>query len=271
MKLFVMPICGWLMFFFPLSTTRSLASAAAVSRHSADVFLKAKPTPGEMISDITYRVVSTSGAGMEDIVWRSGATGTYSILPSDAPDVIPWKVSVHMDGMTTITDATGDYRNGGKTMCFQGKCELTTDASGPFFNPTFWGEPQGDLKPGMTWTVTLAQPWELGPPGQQTISVVSTDPANGVIVLKREGHGEGSYLGGKSKVDIKKNGKDYHAEVKRGTSHWVGQAVFRHGVVISDELLCDTPVELSAPEIGTIQAHERQYMSLLEHPAQIVS
>ena len=30
----------------------------------------------------------------------------------------------------------------------------------------------------MHWIVNLQQPWELGPPGQQTFTVIAFDPAN---------------------------------------------------------------------------------------------
>jgi hypothetical protein len=30
----------------------------------------------------------------------------------------------------------------------------------------------------MHWIVNLEQPWELGPPGQQTFTVIAVDPAN---------------------------------------------------------------------------------------------
>ncbi len=235
----------------------------------AAYYLKPAPRAGDIVSDITYRVIATHGPGMEDNVWQVPATGTYTILNSDSPGIIKWTVSVRMDGKLTIQDAEGDYRDDGKTMCFKGKCSFTTDASGPFFNPTFWGNPQGDLKPGMSWTVELTQPWELGPPGKQIVTVLSVDKLNGMVVLKREGQGVGSYEGKHDVALITRDGKQYRVGVKHGNAHWIGQAVFKHGVVVSDELLCNTDVELSSSEVGTIQAHERQYMSLLEHPGAI--
>ncbi|MGC2661299.1 MAG: hypothetical protein WA324_25375 [Bryobacteraceae bacterium] len=116
----------------------------------------------------------------------------------------------------------------------------------------------------------MDKPWELGPPGIQTVTVVSVDKTNGVTVLKREGSGAGPYAGAQDSMTVKKGGKPYKAAIKYGTTHWSGQAVIRQGVIVSDELLCYTPVELSSPELGTIQATERQYLSVLEHPAPIV-
>lgn len=70
---------------------------------------------------------------------------------------------------------------------------------------------------------------------------------------------------------IKKDSKQYRMAAKDGTAHWVGQAVFQRGVVVSDELLCNKPVELSSPDIGTIEAQERQYMPVLQHPGPIAN
>jgi len=49
----------------------------------------------------------------------------------------------------------------------------------------------------------------------------------------------------------------------------VGQSVIKRGIIVSDELLCVTSVELSSPEVGVIQAQERQYMSVLQQPEPI--
>jgi hypothetical protein len=166
-------------------------------------------------------------------------------------------VAIHGKCHRKQTAAKESFRDGR-----QGNLLIVEDASGPFLNPTFWGNPQGDLKPGMSWTVELTQPWELGPPGKQTVTVLSVDKLNGMVVLKREGQGVGSYEGKHNVALIMRDGKQYRVDVKHGNAHWVGQAVFKHGVVVSDELLCNTDVELSSPEVGTIQAQERQYMSL---------
>ena len=48
-------------------------------------------------------------------------------------------------------------------------------------------------------------------------------------------------------------------------------AVIQRGVIVSDELLTTTPVELSSPDFGSLQAQHRQYMSVLEHPEPIAS
>jgi hypothetical protein len=84
-----------------------------------------------------------------------------------------------------------------------------------------------------------------------------------MVVLKRERQGVGSYEGKHDVALIKRDGKEYRVAVKHGNAHWVGQATFQHGVVVSDELLCNTDVELSSPEVGTIQtARAAVYVSL---------
>jgi hypothetical protein len=239
----------------------------------ASVLLYAHPQAGDIVSDVVFHVIALSGAGIEEKVTRAGGTGTLAIISGDTPDAIQYKGSFRMDGMVAIQDAIGEYRDHGRTSCLlqpgPPKCQVSTDASGSFFNPTFWGEPTGELKSGMSWTVELKQPWEFGPPGKQTVSVLLVDAVNGALTLKREGEGEGTYAGASNTALIKKNGKQYRVSIKRGRSHWAGQAVFRHGVVVSDELLCETAVELSSPEIGTIAGRERKYMSVVQHPGRI--
>ncbi len=263
---------------FIIAILIALAGAGAASasppkstRVDAAFYLKPHPVAGQTLSDLTSRVISIYGPGIEDSVVQIPATGTYTFHPSESSDIFKWTVDVRMDGKTVLKNLEGDYRDHQTTMCFQGKCNFITDASGPFYNPTFWGSPQGKLSPGQSWTVELKQPWELGPPGTQTVTVLSVDKVNGIIVLKREGEGVGPYEGNHDSALIRKDGKQYKVSAKYGKAHWVGQAVFQHGVVMSDELLCNTPVELSSPEIGTVQAWQRQYMSVLQHPDPITS
>jgi hypothetical protein len=242
------------------------------SQHAdRDNYLTLHVQAGDVLSDITYRVISLKTPGYDESVYQSPATGTYTFTADNVPNAVSWRISARYDGKTSIQDEAGEFRDAGKTECFKGQCSLTTDASGPFFNPTFWGEPKGPLKPGMHWTVNLQQPWELGPPGQQTVTVISVDPANGIVILKREGSGVGSFEGKNDVALLKRDGKQYRVTVKFGDAHWVGQAVFQHGVAISDELLCDMSVELSSQEVGTLKGQERQYMSLLQHPGPIAN
>lgn len=245
------------------------SSPKAAKPVDASTYFAPHVTAGQILSDITYRVIALHGPGFDDRVAQIPATGTFAFEPSDDPAILKWKVSVRMDGKTVMDDVEGEYRDNERSQCFKGQCSLMTDASSPFFNPSFWGQPKGTLSAGMIWTVDLKQPWELGPAGTQTITVLSVDPVNGIIILKREGEGDGPYEGKHQLTTIKKDGKAFSVTTKYGRAHWLGQAIFQHGITISDELLTITPVDLSSPELGTIRAEERQYMSLLEHPGSI--
>jgi hypothetical protein len=252
-------------------STYASGPAQSSQHDDRDNYLTPHVKAREVLSDIAYRVISLQTPGYDDSVYQTPATATYTFLEDSAPDTISWRISARYDGKMNIKDEAGEYRDAGKTECFKGQCSLATDASSPFFNPTFWGEPKGPLKPGMSWTVKLQQSWELGPAGQQTITVISVDRADGIIILKREGSGVGSFEGKNDVAMLKRDGKQYRVTVKYGNAHWVGQAVFQHGVAISDELLCDMSVELSSPEVGTLKAQQRQYMSLLQHPGPIAN
>jgi len=255
-----------------LSGLLSVATCCASSKKAAaTILLESKPLPGQTLSFLTYRVISIYGPGIEDSVISIPATGTYTFEPSTSADSIRWKADVRMDGKRVLRDLDGEYRDKGTSLCYSGKCNFNSNASGPFYNPTFWGSPKGELKPGQTWNVTLAKPWELGPAGSQTVTVLSVDKVNGIVVLKREGEEVGSYEGSRDTATVKKDGKAYTVKATFGKAHWIGQAVIQRGVIVSDELLCTTAVVLSSPDFGTLQAQERQYMSVLEHPAPINS
>ena len=228
-----------------------------------------RPTVGQTLSFITYRVISLYAPGLEDSVVQMPATGTYTFLPAASASANKWTADVRMDGKRVLKGVEGEYKDHGTTVCYSEKCSFNTNASGPFYNPTFWAAPQGELRTGQTWTVNLKQVWELGPAGTQTITVLSVDKRNGIVILKREGDGVGPYESERDTAVVKRDGKAYTVSEKFGKAHWVGQAVIQRGVIVSDELLCVTAVELSSPEFGTLQAQQRQYMSVLEHPEPI--
>ncbi|WP_263410506.1 hypothetical protein [Terriglobus tenax] len=258
--------CAKLMALLLLSAGSAIAASSKAFKADNASVLVPHVQQGQTLSDITYRVIALHGAGFDDRVVQMPATGTFTFQPNNDPSTIKWTFSVRMDGKTVIENVPGEYREDGRVQCVNGQCNEMTDASSPFYNPTFWGKPVGPLAPGKTWNVELKQPWELGPAGMQTITVLSVDHASGIVVLKREGEGVGPYEGKHDSTTVKKDGKVIRVDTKYGKAHWVGQAVFQHGITVSDELLTITPVEVSSPEIGTVHGEERQYMSLLQHP-----
>ena len=235
----------------------------------ATLFISPHLHPGQTITDITYRVISMSAPEVQEKLFQEPSTGTLTILPSESAATIRWTFDGRADGNGSMKGLAGEYRNQVTQSCHDGKCAANTDASAPFYKQDMWGSPKGELKAGETWTVTLTTAWELGPPATQTITVLSVDKASGIVILKREGEGVGAYAGARESTVIVKSGKSYTVAVKRGAASWAGQAVFQRGLVISDELPCVTSVELSLSEVGLIHAQERQYMSVLQHPALI--
>ena len=251
-----------------LSFLGALGSPASTKPPAGDAasYLSPNLLEGQTFSDITYRVISMSAPEIDEKVFQAPVTGTLTILRSDSPDTIRWTFDGRADGNGSMRGLTGEYHDHVTQTCTNGKCSANTDASAPFYKADMWGLPKGSLTAGQTWTVSLTTPWELGPPATQTITVLSVDKQNGLVVLKREGEGVGPYAGAHDSTVVKKGGKPYTVTVRRGKAHWLGQAVFQRGIVISDELFCLTSIELSSPEVGVIKAQERQYMSVLQHP-----
>ncbi|MEI7035175.1 hypothetical protein [Fulvimonas yonginensis] len=112
----------------------------------------------------------------------------------------------------------------------------------------------------------IAGPWELGPRGRQTVTVVALDPADARVTLEREGEGGGAYLGDRLAATLVRAGRSYAVRVQPGRSHWIGYTTFRAGVVLSDELLVERPVTLVSDELGRVPAHEREYILLAAMP-----
>jgi hypothetical protein len=52
-----------------------------------------------------------------------------------------------------------------------------------------------------------------------------------------------------------------------GASRWIGYTTFREGVVISDELIVERPLTLTAEGLGSVAASEREYILLNAMPA----
>jgi hypothetical protein len=150
--------------------------------------------------------------------------------------------------------------------CYGSQCQLATDGSGLLFSTFLWGRPPDDLKVGDTWTVSIPQPWELGPSGKQKVTVLSLDKVSHLIMLEREGSGTGSFDGDKTELDLAKGGKTLHVAVTAGDAHWHGYTLFRDGIVISDELMVVRSLTLTASGQAPIAATQRQYILLNASP-----
>lgn len=141
-----------------------------------------------------------------------------------------------------------------------------TDASGLLYNAGVWGSPPSSLRKGTSWDVVIAEPWELGPAGKETVTVLALDPAEHTVTLRREGSGDGFFDNDAKQVHLTKDGKNYTADVSPGRAQWRGYTTFREGIVISDELLVERPVTLTSKELGSMAGTERQYILLNAMP-----
>jgi hypothetical protein len=242
------------------------AQKAPAEAPAASVYLEPKVQVGQKLGNIFSRATSYSADGIDEVVRRVSGTAVYVVIENSAPSLV-LNCEIRYDGKP-VYKAKTEMKDRGRTICYDGSCSATTDASGLFYNPLLWGDPKGTIRKGMSWTVSITEPWELGPPGEQIVTVVETDPANHSITLKREGAGEGFFAGDRKQIQVSKGGQNYQVDVSPGRSHWVGYTRFREGIVISDELLVERPVTLTSRElVNAVPAQERQYILLNATPS----
>ena len=230
---------------------------------NASDYLDPRLQPGEIHNNVFSRAISYSADGIDELVRRASGTGTYKVI-SAIPDGYAFDGEFRYDGRSPSKSKV-EIKDHGRTQCYDGKCATTLDASGAFYNALLWGEPK-ELHEGQTWTVTIAQPWELGPAGEQAITVESMDAATHTVTLKREGSGEGWFDSDPKQIHVTRGDQKFTADVTPGKARWSGLTTFRQGVVISDELLVERPVKLSAKEFGTLNGMQREYILLNAMP-----
>jgi hypothetical protein len=258
-------------------------AARASTMRDADATMSVNPPPKEAalyldphftvrqrIGNVFSKSISYWGDNIDETVKRVGGSVLYVVTDASA-DGATFNMTIHYDGRGIQAEAA-KVRNRGREVCWvkEGKCSPYLDDSGVVYDAFLWGEPTGVLAPGMSWKVTLAMPWELGPAGIQTVTVMSTDPVNEVVTLKREGSGAGLFADDPKEIKIKQHGKEYTVAVAPGVAHWVGFTVFRRGLTVSDELLETRPLIISSAEFGRAEITERQFTLLNEAPAQLM-
>lgn len=244
----------------------SVSSAAKPQRTGKGVAMYLQPRlhVGQHLGNVFSRTVLYKADGFDELVFRASGTGTY-IVTDDLPADFIFDSSFRYDGRPESRGKT-EIKNGGRTVCWKEQCSPETDASGPLYNPLLWGEPEGKLHPGIHWSVSITQPWELGPAGQQTVTVVDLERSTHSVTLKREGQGDGYFDHDAKQLHVTKAGKSYLVDVVPGQAHWIGYTRFREGVVMSDELLMERPVTLKSAELGEIPAQQREYILLNASP-----
>ena len=220
---------------------------------------------GETIGNIFSRTISYKSDSFPEVCFRVSGTAIYTVKDSSSWKPVltcAYRYDARGEGVSTVH--MSDF---GKTATDDsGRSAVNTDASGFLFNQLIWGTAPATLAVGDTWTVRIPQAWELGGPGDQTVTVMDIDPQSNTIRLKREGRGEGFYDNDAKSVTIQKNGKPVRMTITPGVTHWVGYTTFKNGLVISDELLSTRTVTLTDNGVQ-YQASQREYILLDEMPA----
>jgi len=242
-----------------------IGSPAAASPTRDTDYLVPRPKAGEHFSNVYSIASSTKADGFDEVVRRNSGSADYAMVQASADGVLTIDATSVYDG-SPIHHGQSKISDGGATVCGKDHCRTYTDASGLTYNRLMWGPPPAALKAGMIWTVAMAQPWELGPPGVQTVTVVHVDDTDGTVTLKREGTAAGAFADEPATTTLTKDGQSIKLDVTPGQAHWVGYTVFRHGIVLSDELLVTRADRFNSKETGWINATRRRYMLLNAAP-----
>jgi len=241
------------------------ASGSAPPGVHGSRYLTPAPHPDERFANIFSRTVAYTADGMDDLVFRASGTAVYTVLEI-TPASLVFDLRSRYDGRP---ESRGNYeiKDGGRTACYkEAACAPVTDASGLLYNPLQWGDASWTLRVGARRQLSLAYPWELGPPGTQTVTVVAIDPPTHAVTLQREGSGDGFFDHDARQLHLTKDGKSVQFDVEPGRAHWTGYTTFREGVVISDELLVQRPLTFVSAELGRVSGAEREYILLNAMP-----
>ncbi|HEY1774489.1 MAG TPA: hypothetical protein VGH91_15000 [Gammaproteobacteria bacterium] len=252
----LLPICAALM--LP-------ALALAADQAKTNSYLIPQLQKGQVFANVFSKTVELQGNGFDAYTGRYSGTAAHKVLDPD-----PSKLSVET---TSSAFDKPDYHaiailaDSGQEWCKQdGKCSVDRETSGPLFNPLLWGMPAGELKVGQTWQVAVTEPWEIGPPGNETVRVVSLDAADGIVTLEREGSGSGKSEDDERKLPIVVKGVKQEATVVAGSATWSGLTTIQRGMILNDEILIRRSVTVQTGA-GTFSGEETVYTLLNLMPA----
>ena len=227
-------------------------------------FLHPVPVRGQAFSQVFSRSISTRVEGYDWIARRISGTGSYH-LSSVIKDQFIFESKFLYDGNPLASGVT-KIRSDGAESCWQDKCGPATDASGLFFNSLLWGTPPKAIRVGTSWHTTISVPWELGPAGEEEVTVTALDASTGSVTLLRRGSGEGPFDNDAAQIKLTKDGKEYLMDSKAGKASWSGYTTIARGIIISDELLVERTLLLSSKELGEKTGLQRQYILLSKAP-----
>jgi hypothetical protein len=247
-----------------LMSIESAADAGLNAHGNSTALLSPHFGVGERVSFVFSRTRSVTVDGWPEYAGRISGTSSYIVKAIDASEV-SLDSTYRLDGSPTNHDPLRIHLDG-TSYCVGANCQANTDAGGILFNRLIWGTPPARLAVGTSWNAPIKQPWELGPPGAQTISVIAIDAQGESITLKREGTGEGETIDGPRTVKLQKDGRTIEARVAAGRTTWVGYTVFRRGIVVSDELTAESEVTVTGPDLNSVPARARQYILMNAAP-----
>lgn len=236
----------------------------SVAAIQATAPLAVKINAGDEFSNVFSRTISIVVEGFDPLVRRASGSAFYKATAvSDAS--FTFKGHYWYDGHPA-SDSPAIFSDGGRTVCWGSKCGPNTDASGLMYNPLLWGTPPRKVELGEKWTTRVPLPWELGPPGKETIEVASVNRADSTVTLLREGQGDGAFLDDPKTLTLTDEGKKTEFQIYGGRAHWSGSATFRHGIVQSDALVVERPLTLKSLS-KVYHGYEREYITLVSIPS----
>jgi hypothetical protein len=227
-------------------------------------FLRPAPVQRQAFSQVFSRTISTRVEGFDWIARRLSGTGSYR-LSGVVSDQFVFESKFIYDGKPLASGITKIRRDGGES-CWEDKCGPATDASGLFFNSMLWGTPPKKIGVGTSWHTRISLPWELGPAGEEEVTVTALDASTGSVTLLRKGSGAGPFDNDGAQIKLTKDGKEYVMDSKAGQASWCGYATIARGIIISDELLVERTLSLSSEELGEKTGFQRQYILLSQMP-----
>lgn len=242
----------WAFAILGLIVTPGLADPSALYFASA-------PKAGDKYYDVFCNIDSIEGMGFDKYVKATGGSTLDTVVSADDLQV-EFREEYILDALMRGSDQF-ELRDGGKTICANGKCRANTSTSSVLFNPLVWGDIPKAVRVGTTWTAAVASPWEIGPAGTETVHVIQIDRANGTIVLERQGSGAGPTnddLTRKPPI-ILKDGKPLNVTLTPGATTWTGYTIVRRGVTVSEVIKSERDVTLKTDSGETLTGHERNY------------
>lgn len=232
---------------------------------SSGAYLTPAVKPGERIDTIFSKAVAITGEDFDPLVRRISGTGSFEIEAATRAEVMGSEQYLY-DGRRAGSDKIV-IRNHGMTYCdASGKCATNDSTSASLFDALLWGPVPDDIAVGSTWNVQVKTSWEIGPPGEEKVSVVRLDPGLGEVTLLRRGHGTGrsSDDSARDVFTIVSQGHAVKVTLKPGAAAWKGRATFIHGITVSDEILLTRPVELTSDTGRVFHGSERIYTIFTE-------